>query len=889
MLAEELAGRFRAPERRRDGWWVFCSVHTDGQKAGRRSLRIAEGQRGPLVKCWAGCDNDAILQAVGLTWHDVLGDRPRQGRRRAAGDVERIVATYDYEDEGGALLRQAVRFAPKDFRQRKPDGAGGWTWNVAGVRQVVYRLSEIAALRPPRIWVVEGEKDADALWAIGLPATTNVGGAGKWRGEGVAYAAQLHEAGVVDAVLIPDADVPGWRHMVDVLTSLVAVDLTCHWLGLAGVPEKGDVSDWLAAGGDRVALEALAATTQPIVDARGLPPEVRTALGLPAGAPTSAAEDYHEESGQLCYRQVGRDGDVTWAPLCNFTARVTEELLVDDGVEEPQRRFTILGTLDNGTPLRPVQIWAREFSSLGWVTTAWGAGAIVRAGTAPRDHVRAGILALSTPITRHIYAHTGYVAAADGTGVYLSSSGAVGVDSYEVDLGGDTNLRRYALPCHPNGPREAMETSLALRDVAPLDVMLPLLAAVWRAPLASRIPCDFSLWLVGETGARKSSLAALVLCHYGDFPTKTALPLHWSWTVAALEASAFRLKDALTIIDDYAPDKADPREIVGKAQRIIRALGNVAGRGRLSRDLSERPPRPPRGLVVSTGEAFPPGESIAARTLILRLQSEQVDLAQLSAAQQPDTRARLTHALAGYVGWLGQRFTDGFDERLTSKLGELRRRAQRASQHPRVPEIVASLQLGWIYGLRYAVETGALSHDEAEVRRHQAWDTLLRVGEAQGALVEARQPVRVFLEIMSALLEQQRVVLLPHDVKPEETQLPPGREILGWHDAHTLYLIPKVTFREVGRYCRDVGESFPVPEDQIVRLLAEGGIAETGSGSADGRTRAYCGGVQRRVIKLDRDAIVALIGPLEIPELPQHTQQRGRGTGYKEPGDDAPF
>ncbi|HYV35510.1 MAG TPA: hypothetical protein VE988_07390, partial [Gemmataceae bacterium] len=107
----------------------------------------------------------------------------------ASNGTPRIVATYDYTDERGQLLYQAVRLEPgadgakKTFRQRHPDGNGGWTWNVKGVRLVPYRLPELTGDSSRPVFIVEGEKDADTLASIGLIATTNPMGAGKWRAD----------------------------------------------------------------------------------------------------------------------------------------------------------------------------------------------------------------------------------------------------------------------------------------------------------------------------------------------------------------------------------------------------------------------------------------------------------------------------------------------------------------------------------------------------------------------------------------------------------------------------------------------------------------------------------------------------------------------------------
>jgi hypothetical protein len=159
-----------------------------------------------------------------------------------------MVATYDYTDERGALLYQVVRSEPKGFRQRRPDGRGGWTWNLDGMPRVLYRLPVLAG--HARVYVVEGEKDAERLWSLGVPATTGAMGAGKWRPE---YAAQLRAAGATEVVVLPDNDWPGMAHADAVAQSCHAVGLVVRLVTLPDllpVREKHgeDVSDWLDGG-----------------------------------------------------------------------------------------------------------------------------------------------------------------------------------------------------------------------------------------------------------------------------------------------------------------------------------------------------------------------------------------------------------------------------------------------------------------------------------------------------------------------------------------------------------------------------------------------------------------------------------------------------------------
>ncbi len=232
-----------------------CPAHEDRTA----SLSVSQGRDGrALVKCHAGCDLEAILGALGLAVADIS---PEREERRGS---KRIKAVYRYPDETGALLYEVVRFEPKDFRQRRPDPAGkdGYAWNLNGTRRVLYHLPEVAeAVRAGLpLFLVEGEKDADNLRAVGLRATTHAGGAKAWRPAD--YVETLRGARVV---VVPDDDEPGREHGRAVAQSLRGVAAEVRVLNL-GRPGVKDASDWLAAGGTREELESLAAAA-PTADA----------------------------------------------------------------------------------------------------------------------------------------------------------------------------------------------------------------------------------------------------------------------------------------------------------------------------------------------------------------------------------------------------------------------------------------------------------------------------------------------------------------------------------------------------------------------------------------------------------------------------------------------
>jgi putative DNA primase/helicase len=217
------------------GWVARCPAHEDR----RASLSVSIADDGKvLLHCHAGCKPQDILNAIDLTMADLF---PITSLSRGLRSIER---TYDYHDEQGRLLYQAVRYKPKDFRQRRPDGKGGWVWRLDDVRRVLYRLPELtAASRGALVFVVEGEKDADNLANLGLVATTCAMGAGKWRQEYNPALASRH------VVILADNDKPGREHAAQVAAALCGVAASIKIVELPGLPLKGDVSDWLAAGG----------------------------------------------------------------------------------------------------------------------------------------------------------------------------------------------------------------------------------------------------------------------------------------------------------------------------------------------------------------------------------------------------------------------------------------------------------------------------------------------------------------------------------------------------------------------------------------------------------------------------------------------------------------
>jgi putative DNA primase/helicase len=230
MTLETLLSKLCKVRRDGVGWKALCPAHAD--KNPSLSVRKADGKT--LIHCHAGCPTGVVLAALGIEARDLFEDE--NGGRR-------ILAEYDYCDEKGALLFQVVRFDPKDFRQRRPDGNGGWTWRLNNTRRVLYRLPDL--ISASSVLLCEGEKDCETARGLGLVATCNPHGAGKWRPE---YSESLRGKRVC---IIADADQPGRKHAQEVAASLHD---KAQSLKVIEAPDAKDLNEWVANGGTRDSL-----------------------------------------------------------------------------------------------------------------------------------------------------------------------------------------------------------------------------------------------------------------------------------------------------------------------------------------------------------------------------------------------------------------------------------------------------------------------------------------------------------------------------------------------------------------------------------------------------------------------------------------------------------
>jgi hypothetical protein len=655
------------------------TINANGREAAPAGYLIYPHSRssGNRKKC-TECD--------ALTWHDDdVCLRHTHVLRQFAGIAYLTARAVERYDEQNKLISRPNL---KDKSR-----------NIVGHRQVYWALVP----GDPGLTIVEGQADAESLRQLGFSALALCGLGGLPESD----LRRIKKREIVYLSLDSERDVDEKLGAKDGKLVKTAGQIGPLTLCLPHLPNGNkDFNDWLKEGACAEDVKAHLRQGETWLEKRiehartCLPNEVEKRMielgGLLAALPEGTRPRYYrlamnkldltrrelQEMVTLARNHNGngnghlssvRDGQLCFLgePLGNFTARISHELTVDDGMNLPVVRYTLSGSLASGEPLCPITVDADEFPELAWMHRHWGARPILHVPRGRFYLVTRAIQEVSVEeMTRdRVYTHTGW-AMIDDERSFLSASGRITARGHDtnvrVDLGSN-NLQYYNLPAPPTGEAlfQAVKSSLAFLDLGPRRVTAPIWAAIYAAPLTEILPIYTLLWIYGPTQSGKSTIAHLALTHFGTGfiqGRQYHAPIDWMSTITAIEGALFRTKDTPIIIDDFAPQfasAAESREMHKKAHVTVRSVGNRASRSRSQVDLTDRMTRIPRGVVFSTAELPLVGESTVGRMIyipiergdILPMEGEPMREA-LNLAQTHAQGGWYAQAMSAYVQWL---------------------------------------------------------------------------------------------------------------------------------------------------------------------------------------------------------------------------------------------
>lgn len=743
---------------------------------------------------------------------------------------------------------------------------------------------QLANLSIP-IVITEGEKKALALWRLAFEGTDTprfipIALAGVWNWKGVIGKASSDKGVRVDVkgpivdlskiqwerkvLIVFDANVSN-NEMVQKARAGIARELAKRHAEVKFVdlpPDSGvnGVDDLLALWGSTKVLELF---ENPAAAAH-------VEIVLPS--------QYDFRSGGM-FRVTTKGQKLTEVQLTTYQAKITKNIQVDDGVTT-HREFEIEAKLVG----RNFQftISSSEFAGMEWAIEKLGPAAITYPNQ--RDHARVAVQHFSvTADEHHIYAHTGW-RKIDDRWQFLHAAGAINRDGpvtgVNVRLQGALNRYELTVPTSQTELETALLASLRSVELAPPEISFPLRAATCRSILGD---ADFSLHLVGETGAFKSEIAALEQQHFGATMTRVNLPASWSSTPNALEMLAFHAKDALLVIDDFAPQGSamEVSRYHAGAERVFRAAGNHSSRSRLDSNANLRDSKPPRGLILSTGEDIPRGHSVRARLLILELSKGAIEPGRLTECQRDAASGLYADAMGGFVCWVAQNF-EAVKRTFAASVAELLPGAPKCS-HTRTPDIICNLQAAFDLFLRFAVEKGAIEEKDRKWLADRCWSALCAIANSQATHQAAMDSTERFLDLLRAALAGGDAHLAslsgyePHH-SPESCGWRvegPGRlarqgRCIGWVDGDNLYLESAVAYHVVQSLCRDTSDVV-MTEQTLRKRLNEKGLLASVSGKRNSlMIRKSVAGSSKNVLHLRRSTLLPEgVGDGEPDEAPQ--------------------
>jgi hypothetical protein len=597
--------------------------------------------------------------------------------------------------------------------------------------------------------------------------------------------------------------------------------------------------------------------------------EIRQVL-LPSsnGGQADETSDEHSVVNNTYYRETrgglvrlgSSKGRLYEVPLTNFTARIIANISRDDGAET-SHAFEIEACLFGRT--RRFIVPAMRFAGMRWAVEELGSDAVVYAGIGTADHARTAIqLHSKGAAPRTIFTHTGW-RKVDGRWIYLHCGGALdgdgAVGGVEVDL--PPELAAFNLESRGDAV-EAVRKSMRLLNLAPDPITVPLYGAIWRAILSG---ADFSVFLYGHTGVFKTALSALVQQHFGADFSADNLPANFTSTANANELLGFICKDAILVVDELHPPASGSEHdrMYRDAARLLRAQGNRAGRERLRADGTLRPAKPPRCLMVATGEDLARGQSLQARLLILEVCEGDVARDKLSACQLDAASGAYQQAVAAFVRWLAPRL-----DNVRAGFEELRRevRAQVQHDHPRTAEVRAELTAAYSIFARFLLDVGAIVEGEAEDFQNRIGAALEETANAQARYSASEEPTAAYLRLLSSAFAAGHAHLADRwGGPPEERESAAGwRRIMiaggkawqpqgdrvGWIDDRDVYLERDASYGAARKMSTD-GAGIEVTVNTLSRRLRDKGLLASVDSARETLTiRRVLDGMQRDVLHL---------------------------------------
>jgi hypothetical protein len=564
-------------------------------------------------------------------------------------------------------------------------------------------------------------------------------------------------------------------------------------------------------------------------------------------------------------RKYDKNGEPFCVPITNFLVKSVRTIIEDDGTD---RRSQYKIEAEKQGVVRAGVVSDADFQKMQWPRSLLGFGATVF----PHMNEEARVaIQLTTKMLEEqvIYVASGW-RVINGEAVFLHASGAIGwsiendpaIPPLKASL--KETLQHIRLPASPTGQQlqKAVRASLGLLEVAEPSVSVPLLAAVYRAPLGES---DFAMHFHGLTGSLKTTIAVVGQQHFGKDFTDKKLPAYWNATSNFNQERLFSAKDVLTVVDDFVP-KGPQNEIERwhqKFDEVVRSATDGALRGRLRSSGEERPSHGPRGLILSTGEVVPKGESILARVVNVEVKPHSVNKQKLNQCQDDATAGLYAQSMSGYLLWLSQGYST-LRTRVHQRIRELRLSATKSDQHLRTPENLANLGVGIEMFLKFALAKQAITPVEFQKRWDHCWETLITLGAAQNVQQQNEDPIREALRLLASADQAGQIFFRCPDGSEvgQNSQALRTDNFIGWrNDENSDWLCePNRLYAKIKRLFEEQGRTLPLKKSDLFQRMIDRGYLPRSDEPDRYTVKRKIDGERKRVIAITPEAFAKAEG-----------------------------
>lgn len=529
------------------------------------------------------------------------------------------------------------------------------------------------------------------------------------------------------------------------------------------------------------------------------------------------------------YEMVQVKDQVVPMKLADFVPTLISEITRDDGTEQ-KKMFKVGAVHKSGIKLSEQIVSADEMQNMKWLLNRWGALGAAQ----PKQNVLSKIchaimLTKGEVKFETMYLQTGWKKI-NGEYVFLMPTQN---SPFTVELQG--KLKNYSFTEMGSQEDLIYLSAMLENSFAPQCVMLPLLAVTFLCPLNHFLKsagCEpkFVTALIGKTGSRKSTLAALFLSFFGKF-SASDLPMSFHDTANSILSNIYYLKDVLTCIDDFHPSGMfHEQEMKSIAQNISRYYGDRIGRARLNSKAELQSSKPPTGNAIITAEYTPEiSVSGSARYFNIELNENDVQLDDLSEYQQLANDGVLCGIMQSYIEWIKNVYLDdesAFVKTLEDVFLKYRKFyldrlcANRIKFHNRTPDMLAHLKIGFAFLLVFLKSKNQINKSELDKFEKVFDEIVLKAVSANAEIIELENPTTRFCEKLKSLLDSGRCYVETKGLDSTPRQ----RNCIGLQDDEHYYLFADTTHSEVRKLCAEQGEHFSISKNELLRQLRKEGL-----------------------------------------------------------------